>query len=92
MITSSWHPLLSALLVLAFYSLALWRIVKSNQGNKVIECGSIALALLFFLSYLSKMKAPDWVLESLGILLLLLSFLTLGLFLREGYRAIRQRK
>jgi uncharacterized membrane protein len=78
-------------MVLGFYSFTFWRIIRTNRGNKVIECGSIAIILLFAVGVLSKLSAPDWLIGSLGLLLLLVCFLTVGLYIREGYRALRRR-
>jgi hypothetical protein len=85
------QTLLRGLLVTAFYAFALWRVVKTNRGNRVIECGVISLVLLFAAGFAGRSGAPDWVLESLGTLMLLMCFLTLGLFARECYVALRRR-
>ncbi len=77
----------------AVYCLSLWRTIKGNRGNRVIECGSIALILLFFMMLLVKLpNVPDWVLLSLGLLLLLLCLLTIFFLLLQGIQAIRHRK
>ena len=76
-----------------FYAFALWRIVATNRGNRVIECGVMSLVLVFAEAIAAKSNAPDWVLESLGVLLLLLllmCFLTVRLFARECYQGIRR--
>jgi hypothetical protein len=86
-----WQNLLRGLLVLVFYGFALWRIVRTNRGNKVIECASIAILLVFVSGILSKLNAPDWLLGSLGVLLLLMCFLTVGLYILKGYRFLKQR-
>jgi hypothetical protein len=86
-----WQTLLHGLIVLGFYAFALWRIVRTNQGNKVIDCASIAILLVFVFGILSKLNAPDWLLESLGVLLLLMCFLTVGLYILKGYRFLKQR-
>lgn len=78
--------------MLGFYAFALWIIVRTNQGNKVIECASIAILLVFVFGILSKLNAPDWLLESLGGLLLLMCFLTVGLYILKGYRFLKQRR
>lgn len=40
--------------MVADYWLSLWRIIKGNRGNSVIECGSIALMVLFLIMLLMK--------------------------------------
>ncbi len=87
------RPIVSFLVVAAVYCLSLWRTIKGNRGNRVIECGSIALILLFFMMLLVKLpNVPDWVLLSLGLLLLLLCLLTIFFLLLQGIQAIRHRK
>ena len=82
---------LRGLLVTGFYAFALWRIVRTNRGNRVIECGVISLVFVFATGFAARSGAPDWVLESLGVLLLLMCFLTVGLFARECYVALRRK-
>lgn len=77
-------------IVVSFYAFALWRIVATNRGNRVIECGIISLVLVFAEGIAGKSNAPDWVLGSRGVLLLLMCFLTVGLFARECYQGIRR--
>ena len=78
--------------MLAFYGVCFWRIVKSNRGNNVIECGSLALMVMVGLTVLIKIpNVPDWVLGSIGLLLLLLCLLTIGFLFQQGYRAIRRK-
>jgi hypothetical protein len=87
------RPIVSFLLVAAVYGLSLWRIIKGNRGNRVIECGSIALMVLFLMMLLMKLpNVPDWVPPSLGLLLLLLCLLTIFFLLLQGFQAIRHRK
>lgn len=45
-VTSTGREVLSALGIVAVYAVAFWRIIRRNAGNKVIECGGIALVLL----------------------------------------------
>jgi len=91
--TSGARSALGFLVVAAFYWLSLWRIIKGNRGNRVIECGSIALMLLFFMMLLMKLTSvPEWVLPSLGLLLLVLCLLTMLFLVLQGVHAIRHRK
>jgi hypothetical protein len=77
--------------VTGLYALALWRVVVTNRGNRVVECGVISLILVFGLGSASRAKAPDWFMESCGILMLIMCFLTVGFFARECYQALRRR-
>lgn len=88
----SWQTLLRGLAILAFYGFSFWRIVKSNRGNRVIACGSLALMVMVGLTVLVRIpKVPDWMLGSVGLLLLLLCLLTMAFLLQQGYQAIRRR-
>ncbi len=92
-IASVARPIVSFLVVAVVYWLSLWRIIKGNRGNRVIECGSIALMLFFLMMLLMKLTIlPDWVLPSLGLLLFALCLLTMFFLLLQGVQAIRHRK
>ncbi len=87
------RSVVSFLVVAVVYWLSLWRIIKGNRGNRVIECGTITLMLFFFMMLLMKLtNLPDWVLPSLGVLLLLLCLLTMFFLFLQGVEAIRHRK
>jgi len=90
---SAIRQITSFLVVAVVYWLSLWRIIKGNRGNRVIESGSIALMLFFLMMLLIKFKnLPDWILPSLGMLLLLLCLLTMFFLFLQGIHAIRHRK
>lgn len=90
---SGLRPIISFLAVAAVYWLSLWRIIKGNRGNRVIECGSIALMVLFLIMLLMKFASlPNWVVPSLGLLLFLLCLLTIFFLFLQGFQAIRHRK
>lgn len=87
------RPIVSFLIVAVVYWLSLWRIIKGNRGNRVIECGSITLMLFFLMMLLMKLtNLPDWVLPSLGLLLFLLCLLTMFFLLLQAVQAIRHGK
>lgn len=91
--TSSVRSAVSFLVVALVYWLSLWRIIKSNRGNRVIECGSITLMLLFLMMLLMKVtNLPEWLIPSLGLLLFLLCLLTMFFLLLQGIQALRHRK
>lgn len=90
---SSFRAAASFLIVAVVYWLSLWRIIKGNRGNRVIECGSITLMLAFLMMLLMKIpNLPDWLLPSLGVLIFLLCLLTMFFLLLQGVQAIRNRK
>src|SRR5215472_15130067 len=90
---SSLRPIVSFLAVAVVYWLSLWRIIKGNRGNRVIECGSITLMLFFLIMPLMKLTSlPDWVVPSLGALLFLLCLLTMFFLFLQGVQAIRRRR
>jgi hypothetical protein len=83
----------SGIVLVGFYGLVLWRIAKRNAGNRVIECGSLALLVVFVLVAAMKVPGlPDWVAPSLGILFLILGFLMIFFLIQQGYNAIRRKK
>jgi hypothetical protein len=87
------RPIVRFLVVAVVYWLSLWRIIKGNRGNRVIECGSMALMLFFLMMLLIKLtNVPEWVLASLGMLLFVLCLLTMFFLLLQGVQAIRHRK
>jgi hypothetical protein len=76
-----------------FYAFIFWRIFKGNRGNRVIQCGSITLML--FLAMLALMRIPNFPVEYmawLGLLLFPLCLLTMFFLFQQGYRALRNRK
>jgi hypothetical protein len=96
MMVSSTGPVqavVSGVALVVFYTVVLWRIVKRNLGNRVIECGSLALVVVFIMVAAMKIPSlPDWAAPGLGILFLLLGFLMIFFLIQQGYRAIRRRK
>ena len=90
---SGLRPLGSFLLVAVVYWLLFWRVIESNRGNRVIECGSITLMLAILMMLLMKLtNLPNWVLLSLGLLVFVLCLLTMFFLLVQGVQAIRHRK
>jgi hypothetical protein len=51
----------------------------------------MSLGIVFVLAFAAKASAPVWILLSVGILLFVMGFLTVGLFARECYVSIRNR-
>ncbi len=79
-------------LVLA-YGISLWRIFKSNPGDRFIECGSITvMVFVLTLAVIRMHYFSDWVLESLEFLLYLLTFLSIFFMFQQVYRVLRRRK
>jgi hypothetical protein len=82
----------ASLLAVFFYGFSFWRISRNHRGNKVIECGSIAIMVLLAMAFYSKFAPlPDWLLGCLLLLLFLLCLCTLFFLAQEGYRALRSR-
>lgn len=80
------------LVVATVYWIMLWRLVKDNRGNRVIQCGSIALMVFFVLLVLMKFTTqPDWALHYLGLLLFALCLATLWFVLLRVVHALRRR-
>ena len=96
MITSNGNGLraiVAMLPALVFYAIYFWRIFKNNPGNRLVECGTITVAVFLAMVPLSKLgDIPDWVWVPWLILVLLLCFSTLFFVGQRAYRAIRRRK
>ena len=87
------HNVIGAAVVVASYGFVFWRIVQSNRGNKVIECGTITIVLTFTMVALIEIpNFPTWVVALLGLLVLLLGLLTLCFLFQQAYQALRRRK
>jgi len=85
--TASVEPILSSLFVTLIYGFAFWRIVKANRGNRVIECGVIALVVLLSYGPISKIpNLPDWVLTTVGLLMFLLCLVTMFFFFCREFK------
>lgn len=68
--------------VIAGYLAFFWRIFKQNPGNRLIECGALALIVFMAMVPLSRIPGltdhmPDWIFMLWIILVILLSFSTL---------------
>jgi len=84
--------LIGGLVAVAAYAVYFWRVFRSNRGNKVIECGSMALIVLMALVLLTQLgDLPDWLFASLVILLVLLCVSTLFFVGQRAFRAVRRR-
>jgi hypothetical protein len=82
----------SAGLILA-YGLSTWRIIKGNPGDKFIECSSITVMVFVVTMAAIRIRYfPAWVVESLEVLLYLLTFLSIFFMFQQGYRALRRRR
>lgn len=79
--------------VAALYCVFFWRTIKDNRKNKFIVSGCVALTVFMILAVLINVDGvPDWVMESLGGLLLFLCLLAMFFVFQRGMKAIRRRK
>lgn len=79
--------------VAALYCVFFWRAIKGNRKNKLIVSGCVALTVFMILVILINVDGvPDWVMESLGGLLLFLCLITMFFVFQRGIKAIRRRK
>lgn len=84
--------IVGALAAAFFYGLFFWRTVRSNPGNRLIECGVMAIALALAMAFLSSLvRLPDWAFGSMLLLIFLLSVATLFFLGQRAYRALSGR-
>jgi len=82
----------SAGLILA-YGISTWRMIKTDPGDRFIECSSITVVVFVMTMAVIRIRYfPDWVLESLEVLLYLMTFLSIFFMFQQGYRALRRRR
>jgi len=82
----------SAVLLLV-YGLWVWRIFKSNPGDRFIQCASVTVMALVAAGAANRIRNfPTWLWEPLTLLLCLLAFLSIFFMFQQGYRALRRRK
>jgi hypothetical protein len=74
------------------YGLYALRIFNSNPGDRFMESGGVTL-MIFVVVLVSRRipNIPDWVSNSLALLLGISTFLSLFFMLQQGYRALRGR-
>jgi len=66
---------------------------KDDPGSKVVKYGGIFLAGVLVVGKLAADdRVPTWILVGLGILLVVLLFLTMFFLAQQGHRAWRRRK
>ena len=76
--------------VAALYCVFFWRTIKANRENRLIVSGCVTLTVFMVLVVLiNENGVPDWVMESLGGLLLFLCLLTMTFLIQRGIAAIR---
>lgn len=78
---------------LLIYALFFWRLIKSNRGDKFIQCGSITVMLFLVLMVLSRI--PNFPLDDyapwFAISLFLLCVLTMFYLFQQLYRERKQK-
>jgi CDP-diglyceride synthetase len=75
------------------YGISTWRMVKSNPDDRFIQCSSITVLLFVVTMAVIRIRYfPDWVLESLEVLLYVMTFLSIFFMFQQGYRALCRRK
>ena len=80
---------LERMLVFALYAMFFWRTFKSNPGNRLVECGSLALIVFLVLIPLSSAGGPpNWLFGAWLILVIFLCFATLFFLFQRMFRAL----
>lgn len=60
--SSTLQAVISSVALIGSYAFVSWRIIRSNPGNRVIECGSIALVVFFVMAAAFRIpNLPDWI-------------------------------
>jgi hypothetical protein len=79
---------------LIFYTFFFWRLIRSNRGDKFIQCGSITVMLFLVLAALSRI--PHFPLDDyvswFAIPLFLLCVLTMFYLFQQLYHEHKQKK
>jgi hypothetical protein len=84
--------ILASIGVVLAYGLSLWRIFSRSRGDKFMEFACITVMLFVVVLRLLKIPAfPAWILQSVEVLLGLLSFVTVFFMFQQLYRAVRRR-
>ncbi len=69
--------IIGAMAATLLYGLSFWRIVRKNRGNKVVECGVMAIMVMLAMAFLGEYAdLPDWVFFLFILLLFLLCMAT----------------
>jgi hypothetical protein len=75
-----------------FYGWLFWRTFKNSKGNRVIQCGTIAVMLFFVI--LALLRIPNVPFDYVWWLfpaVFSLCMLTMFFLFQQGYRALRNR-
>ena len=83
----------SGFCVIAGYSIYLWRVFKSNPGNRLIECGVLTVIAFLAMVPFSGIPSftdhiPDWIFMLWLFLVVLLCFTTLFFLAQRIWRAL----
>jgi hypothetical protein len=90
--SQSWHISVRGLALLSLCIYCSWVTFKTSPGNRLIRYGLSTLWVFVALAALTRLhSAPQWLLNCVGWLLLLLCLLTMVFLFQRGYRAIRRR-
>jgi len=79
--------------VIAGYMVYLWRVFKSNPGNRLVECGVITVAVFLAMVPFSRIPGfleslPAWIFLTYLLLVFLLCFTTLFFLAQRIWRAL----
>lgn len=78
--------------VVLAYGVSLWRIFRRSRGDKFMEFACITVMLFVVVLRLLKIPHfPAWILQSIEVLLGLLSFVTVFFMFQQGFRSLRRR-
>jgi hypothetical protein len=70
-----------------------WRTFKSNPGNRLVECGSMTVIAFLTMIFVSQFgEAPEWLIMSWVMLVVLLCLSTLIFFAQRIFQAVQRRR
>ena len=85
--------LVGSFLAFLGYIAFFWRTFKSNPGNRLVECGSMTLIAFLAMVFVSQLGgAPDWLILSWIMLVVVLCFATLFFLAQRVFRAIQRHR
>jgi hypothetical protein len=85
--------ILQSLALVLIYGLYLWRLFRTNRGDRFIEFASLTVLLMLVAMACYKIPGfPDWIFDSLMVLLGIMTFASVFFGLQQVFRFLLRRK